>query len=68
MKTRLDAFFVVAWRPLLSAHMLPAADPGSANIYACVPYKPLRSIVMYPATAVTSASSITAPKKASPTD
>jgi hypothetical protein len=68
MKTRLDAFFVVAWRPLLSAHILPAADPGSANIYACVPYKPLRSIVVYPATADTFNTSVTQPRTVSPTD
>lgn len=68
MKPRLDAFFVVAWRPLLSAHMLPAADPGSANIHLCVSYEPLRSIVVYPATADTSAPGVTQPRTASPTD
>ncbi|MCF7534163.1 hypothetical protein [Pseudomonas petrae] len=67
MKTRLDAFFVVGWRPLLSAHMLPCADQGSANIHFWVPYKLLRSIVVYPATVDTSASGVIAPKKAFPT-
>lgn len=68
MKTRLDSFFVIAWRPLLSAHMLPAADPVSANIHVCVPYEPLRSIVVYPATADTYATGVTQPRTASPTD